>query len=268
MDKNGRALCGPHCAGRGLWQLRGVSCGQVWKQRRPLPGGGWPFLTLWAWASQEGSGCPWVPGALHTQLTEPLHRQRPRGSEGADNSDSAFLGVPSCRSPRAGAQEADWGKERSWRSREGAAGQRGEGDLPGKPLLPAEVPGAQVKVAGEQGWSPAAWAIRKQALGRIARGGRGTGPGGAVEKPGSCPLDPARSGTRPDPRPPPRHPEEQPRGLPGGGLEPAGGERSAAAAGGPGRRDSRSRGACASAGAARDRRAWRTARTERAGTAS
>lgn len=80
MDENGR---GPSAArtvqAEACGSLVGVSCGQVTEQRASR---WWPALPhTWAWkASQEGSVCLWVPGALHTQLTEPLHRQRPRRS--------------------------------------------------------------------------------------------------------------------------------------------------------------------------------------------
>ena len=212
--KKGRALCGPHCAGRGLGQPRGVSCGQVWRQKRPLPGGGQPFLTLWGWASQEGSACLRVPSALHTGLTEPLHRQRPGGSEGADNSDSAFLRA----APGLGLRRQSGARRGAGEAGRGQPASAGRGAFQENASYPLRSPGLKSRFGVSRAGTPAS-AIREQALGRRARGGgRGTGPGGAVEKRGSSPLDrsAARSGTRPDPRPPPRHPEEQPRGLRGG----------------------------------------------------
>lgn len=199
-------------------------------------------------------------------LTGPLLHQRPGGSEEADNSgSSAFPAIP----------VPGLGLRRQTGVRKGARGA-GRGQPAGGGLgggVPFQENPSSCQ--GPQGSS--------QSLERVGQepGGLGhprAGPGRKSQRrlrdwprrsgrdPGKPPSRPARSGTRSDPRPPPRHPKEQPRGLRGRIW----GRRGMSGARWPrvGRRDSRSRGACASADEARGRRAWRTARTERAGTAS
>lgn len=148
--KKGRALFGPHCAGRGLGQPRGVSCGQVWRQKRPLPGGGRPFLTLWGWASQEGSACLRVPSALHTRLTEPLHRQRRGGSEGADNSDSAFLRA----APGLGLRRQSGARRGAGEAGRGQPASAGRGAFQENPFSPLRSPGLKSRFGASRAGAP------------------------------------------------------------------------------------------------------------------
>ena len=150
MEEEGKGPLRPHCAGRGLGQPRGVSCGQVWRQKRPLPGGGRPFLTLWGWASQEGAACLGVPSALHTRLAEPLHRQRRGGSEGADNSDSAFLRA----APGLGLRRQSGARRGAGEAGRGQPASAGRGAFQENPSSPLRSPGLKSRFGASRAGAP------------------------------------------------------------------------------------------------------------------
>ena len=211
-----------------------------------------------------------VPHILHTRLglLDPFTIRDP----GALRKLTTW--VPPCSQP---SQSQGWGsggrlgsgkglEERAGGSRLAGTGWGG-GSLPGKPLLPPpRSPGLKSKFGGSRAGAP--WpgpspsrpqAQEPEAVAGLAQVER--------KRPGEATLSTRtlRDTVGPTASAPPLQGSAQ--GSPGQDLGPAGDERSAGGRG-SGRRDSRSRGACASAGEARGRRAWRTARTERAGTAS
>lgn len=168
-----RASAAPHCAGRGLWQPPwGSPVGR--SGNRGDPPRWWPALPHTV-AKVTGRVCvPVGARALHTQLTEPFTVRDPGALRELTTlilPSSTFLAAAA---PGLGLRRQTWVRRGAGEGR-GAAGQRGRGTFQ-ENLLPAEVPGAQVKVAGEQGWSLAAWAIRKQALAEEPEAAAGLAP--------------------------------------------------------------------------------------------
>lgn len=149
--KKGRALCSPHCAGRGLGHHGCLLWARLEAEETP-PWRGPALPRIVRWASQEGSACSWCPPhPPHTaRLAGLLHHQRPGGSEEADISGSSVF--PAIPVPGLGLRrQTGVGKGAGGAGRgQPPGGDGGGGGVPSrKTPPPAEVPRAQVKVWSE-----------------------------------------------------------------------------------------------------------------------
>lgn len=191
MEEEGRALCGRHCAGRGLGHHGHLRWAGLEAEETPPWWG--PALPHIVGEGVTGRVCmQLVPNILHTRLAGPLHHQRSGGSKEADSSGSSVF--PAIPVPGLGLRrQTGVGKGAGGAGRGQRAGVGGR-SLPGKPLLPPRSPGLKSKFGASRAGAPWPGPSPSRPQAQESRGGCGTGPGGADETRGSRPLDPHAPG--------------------------------------------------------------------------